>query len=213
MDQEINGRIKQILDYEEMSPANFASEIGISRSNLAHILSGRNQPSFTMLEKVMRAFPEIRSEWLITGLGNMVKGAGELAATKAALDQKRRVESNQSKLEFVDDLFSSAVVSQEIGETPTSSTMPKSNKVNELAPSPTPLEQGSQRVQNAIYPDHPSVVTEKALDFEKISGKAAPIHPAPRARQRTDRREGIEKRIRKIVFFYSDNSFEEFYPQ
>ena len=88
MDQEINGRIKQILDYEEMSPANFASEIGISRSNLAHILSGRNQPSFTMLEKVMRAFPEIRSEWLITGLGDMVKGAGELAETKRHLTKR-----------------------------------------------------------------------------------------------------------------------------
>lgn len=213
MDQEINGRIKQILDYEEMSPANFASEIGISRSNLAHILSGRNQPSFTMLEKVMRAFPEIRSEWLITGLGDMVKGAGELAETKAALDQKRRVESNQSKLEFVDDLFSSAVESQEISEAPTSSTMPKSNKVNELAPSPAPLESSSQRVQNAINADQSTVAQDNALDFEKIQGSVPPVHPAPRGRQRTDKRDVGEKRIRKIVFFYSDNSFEEFHPQ
>ena len=139
MDQEINGRIKRILDYEEMSPANFASEIGISRSNLAHILSGRNQPSFAMLEKVMRAFPEIRSEWLIIGVGEMVKGAGELAETKAAIEQKRKAESKQSQLEFAEDLFSIAVDNQKVNEMASSSAMPKESKVNEVEPSPAPL--------------------------------------------------------------------------
>ncbi len=213
MDQEINGRIKRILDYEEMSPANFASEIGISRSNLAHILSGRNQPSFAMLEKVMRAFPEIRSEWLITGLGDMVKGAGELAETKAAIEQKRKAESKQSQLEFAEDLFSIAVDNQEVNEMASSSTMPKESKVNEVEPSPAPLEPSSQRVQNAINADQSTAAPENALDFEKIQGSVPPVHPAPRGRQRTDRRDVGEKRIRKIVFFYSDNSFEEFHPQ
>ena len=91
--------------------------------------------------------------------------------------------------------------------------MPNNSKVNENPSSPALPEPDSQRALNAINDAHPVVASENALDFEKISGKPAPIHPAPRGRQRTDRRESGEKRIRKIVFFYSDNSFEEFYPQ
>lgn len=38
-------RIQKFLDIEKISPSKFADEIGIQRSSISHILSGRNNPS------------------------------------------------------------------------------------------------------------------------------------------------------------------------
>ncbi|MCQ2263870.1 MAG: helix-turn-helix transcriptional regulator, partial [Bacteroidales bacterium] len=61
MDVQINSRIKEIMEHAKLTPSDFSAAIGITRSNLSHILSGRNQPSFSMLEKILKAFPEIRT--------------------------------------------------------------------------------------------------------------------------------------------------------
>ena len=73
MDADINNRIKSILEESQLTPSEFAAAIGTSRSNLTHLLSGRNQPSFSLLEKLLKAFPQVRTEWLVTGLGEMLR--------------------------------------------------------------------------------------------------------------------------------------------
>ena len=56
-----------------MSPTAFADKININRSSLTHIFSGRNQPSLDVAKKILIAFPEISTEWLIMGMGNMIQ--------------------------------------------------------------------------------------------------------------------------------------------
>jgi transcriptional regulator with XRE-family HTH domain len=51
----------------------FADEIGVQRSGISHILSGRNQPSYDFIVKIANRFPDINLEWLILGKGNMKK--------------------------------------------------------------------------------------------------------------------------------------------
>src|SRR5574344_2281214 len=105
MDNQINDRVKDIMDYVQMSPVNFANIIGINRSNLAHIFSGRNKPSFAMLEKILKAFHEIRTEWLITGIGSMVKSEQEIAETQKFQKENRVVSANtplQTEFSFDD---------------------------------------------------------------------------------------------------------------
>jgi transcriptional regulator with XRE-family HTH domain len=63
----INDRIKTIIKANSLSPSQFADKIGIKRSNLSHVLSGRNKPSLDFLSKVLTAYPSVNAGWLITG--------------------------------------------------------------------------------------------------------------------------------------------------
>jgi transcriptional regulator with XRE-family HTH domain len=60
----MNNKIKNILLMKDMSPSRFADEIGVQRSSISHILSGRNKPSLEIIQKIVRRFPELGSEWI-----------------------------------------------------------------------------------------------------------------------------------------------------
>ena len=61
----INDKIKQILIDKNLSPSYFADEIGVQRSSISHILSGRNRPSFDIIQKIIRRFPELGYDWIM----------------------------------------------------------------------------------------------------------------------------------------------------
>lgn len=60
-------RIQELLKAKNLTPSQFADEIGIQRSGMSHLLSGRNKPSLEFVYKVLRRYPEINAEWLIRG--------------------------------------------------------------------------------------------------------------------------------------------------
>jgi len=66
-------RLQQLLDQINLTPSRFAQLIGVQRSAVSHVLSGRNNPSLEFLRKIIENFPEVDSEWLITGEGNILK--------------------------------------------------------------------------------------------------------------------------------------------
>ncbi len=66
-------RLQQFLTLEQLSPARLSEIIGIQRSGLSHILSGRNKPGFDFIQKLLLKFPSLNAEWLITGKGKMYK--------------------------------------------------------------------------------------------------------------------------------------------
>lgn len=68
-------RILKFINKEGISPANFADEIGVQRSSVSHILSGRNNPSYDFIFKILDRFKSLNAEWLITGAGEMYKKA------------------------------------------------------------------------------------------------------------------------------------------
>jgi len=65
-------RIKQLMEKKNMTSTQFSDEIGIQRSSLSHVLSGRNKPSLDFMLKVKERFPETNLDWLLLGLGKMV---------------------------------------------------------------------------------------------------------------------------------------------
>jgi transcriptional regulator with XRE-family HTH domain len=65
-------RIIQFLRDMNLTSTKFADEIGVQRSSISHILSGRNKPSFDFIEKMLIAYPDVDAQWLITGKGNML---------------------------------------------------------------------------------------------------------------------------------------------
>lgn len=64
---EISQRIKMIIESHRLTAGAFADKIGVQRSNVSHVLSGRNKPSFEFLEKIVLAFPRVSADWLLTG--------------------------------------------------------------------------------------------------------------------------------------------------
>lgn len=61
----INDKIKHILIDKNITPSYFADEIGVQRSSISHILSGRNRPSFDIIQKIIRRFPDLGYEWIM----------------------------------------------------------------------------------------------------------------------------------------------------
>jgi plasmid maintenance system antidote protein VapI len=68
-------RIQKILAKEGIQPSKFAEIIGVQRSSISHILSGRNKPSFDMIQSILQHFPKISSDWLLMGTGEMYRKA------------------------------------------------------------------------------------------------------------------------------------------
>lgn len=70
-------RLIQLLDLEQLTPSKFADLIGVQRSSISHVLSGRNNPSFDFLQKTLRSFPGLNAEWLMLGKGKMYEHMGQ----------------------------------------------------------------------------------------------------------------------------------------
>lgn len=62
------GRIIEIIKRKNISPSQFADEIGIQRSGMSHLISGRNKPSLEFVLKVLKRFPDIDPVWLLLGV-------------------------------------------------------------------------------------------------------------------------------------------------
>ncbi len=67
-------RLKQFMDYKKITAADLADKIDVQRSNVSHVLNGRNKPASQFIEKLLLSFPDMDANWLLTGLGKMTRG-------------------------------------------------------------------------------------------------------------------------------------------
>ena len=66
-------RLEIILDYYGLNASSFADKIGVQRSSLSHLLSGRNKPSLDFILKILEVFPEVDLYWILNGKGTFPK--------------------------------------------------------------------------------------------------------------------------------------------
>lgn len=66
---EFTNRLKKILEVHQLTASFFADKIGVQRSSISHILSGRNKPSLDFILKVTTTFQDVDLEWLLHGAG------------------------------------------------------------------------------------------------------------------------------------------------
>ena len=55
------------MEEQQLSSSAFADTIGVQRSSISHVLSGRNKPSLEFILKTVRAFPAYSTDWLLFG--------------------------------------------------------------------------------------------------------------------------------------------------
>lgn len=66
-------RLEVVFEYYSISASAFADKIGVQRSALSHLLSGRNKPSLDFVLRIIDSFPEVDLYWLLNGIGTFPK--------------------------------------------------------------------------------------------------------------------------------------------
>ncbi|MCG1036790.1 helix-turn-helix transcriptional regulator [Polaribacter sargassicola] len=57
------------MDAYQLTGSLFADKIGVQRSSISHILSGRNKPSLDFVLKITSEFNDVDINWLLHGKG------------------------------------------------------------------------------------------------------------------------------------------------
>lgn len=170
---EFNDRITKVIEYTELTPAEFAEEIGVQRSSISHIISGRNKPSLDFISKIKTKFPELEWEWLITGFGEMLNNKEENSTTTI-----QSIEENKPVKKTLPDLFS-LIDDENFGK-----------EENELK---------SQKNNNS---------SESNISAPSIEKKN--ITDSQRLENFDEKQDNSSKKIKRIVFFYQDGTFETY---
>ncbi len=93
----IQERLQLILKMHNLTPSAFADKLGVQRSNVSHVISGRNKPSLDFLEKIILNFPRVNAHWLLTGQMSTIQ--------EVKLEQKKEeksVKENEAVVSSID---------------------------------------------------------------------------------------------------------------
>jgi transcriptional regulator with XRE-family HTH domain len=171
---------------EGLTNSKFASLLGIQRSNITHIIDGRNKPSISFIEKLITKFPHVNIEWLITGTGEMYKQK-EIPGKKSG--QKENV---------FPTLFPEQRSKQSTIIKPEKITEPKSIAEKETATEKTAKTKFS-----------PAQIAD---EVRKINIQPEnPEHPSLEEPDLTDNAD--EREIECVLIFHSDKTFKYYRPK
>src|SRR5690606_15179053 len=92
-------RLQKIMEFYNESAAAFADKIGVQRSSISHILSGRNKPSLDFILKILAVYPDVELYWLLNGKGSFpVTSSTEDVSKREISQNKAEKDTTASKL-------------------------------------------------------------------------------------------------------------------
>jgi transcriptional regulator with XRE-family HTH domain len=83
-------RLNRLMEYYSHTASSFADKIGVQRSGISHILSGRNKPSLDFILKISEEFPQISLYWILEGKGNFLKSDVASPADDNTTDKEKQ---------------------------------------------------------------------------------------------------------------------------
>ena len=92
-------RIQKYMDQNGISAGELSQLLEVQRSNISHILNGRNKPSAAFIEKMLIVFPKLNARWLLTGEGEMTTDIESSADIKKSAES---IEPNVKNVESKD---------------------------------------------------------------------------------------------------------------
>jgi transcriptional regulator with XRE-family HTH domain len=108
--EEFSKRLERIMDRHELNASSFAEQVGVGRSSISHLLSGRNKPSLDFVLSVLKQFPDVDLYWLLNGKGTYPKTNQEVEkpnpSVPAAQDHPVAKPKKESVPSSNPDLFS-----------------------------------------------------------------------------------------------------------
>lgn len=85
---DLTERFRYIMKLNNLTSSGFANHIGVQPSSVSHVLSGRNKPSLEFIQKILKAFPKIDSNWLINGTAQVKEKVVESVQESKPLETK-----------------------------------------------------------------------------------------------------------------------------
>lgn len=181
-------RIKILLEEKNLNRAEFADLIGVGRPNITQLMTGRNKTSQIVVSRTLLTFPEINPMWLINGEGEMYKSNYNVKNTSP----KKTEKSMQTELFQIND--NEAVNESSIYKIPSSQSDIKTKLEHDAGI----LKPKSEEKFNSDLLVKQNVVMNNL--------------PAENHKITTISEKKKVKEIKKVVFFYDDRTFEEYYP-
>ncbi len=180
-------RILLILKTKNLTSSQFADKIGVQRSSVSHVLSGRNKPSLEFIQKIFRCYYDISYEWLLTGKGPMTKDH-----KKMPYDLFNNIhEKKEEKIDVFDKKHANDVQPKHI-QVKSEETQPEEE---------IEIKENGDTVK-AIKPEDPVKIEKEIIKESEIKRIPIPI---------TD--ENIKKTAERIVVFYSNRTYREYLPE
>jgi transcriptional regulator with XRE-family HTH domain len=181
-------RIQKIIQLKKLNSSAFADKVGVPRSTISHILSGRNNPSLEFIQKVLDTFPEIKTEWLVRGDGHMLKATNTLFPDEEYVDTPVSGIPTQNVIspDFKDGFRNSEVEGIEI---------PRSEKDSS--------DHGVAKKE--------ILKTEEVKKIDETTEK--PSRMVPEKYEKTDKSDKNQLKTVRVLLFYSDGSFSEHFPE
>ncbi len=193
----MKNRIRAILNYYNITQADFARRIGVTKGLISHIMAdnGRGgQFRESTLDSIIGAFPDLNKDWLRDGVGSMLKNDPQNQGSLFEYQANASVSPEKKSQREPSLAPEPQSVTSEMPESPTPKSVDSSPAEKQTAPSASQPSQSSANVLHA----EPS---DDAATF----AREAPLQYLRTPPQRDD--------IERIVIFYSDGTFTEHLPK
>ena len=118
-------RLETVLEYYGLNASSFADKIGVQRSSMSHLLSGRNKPSLDFVMKILEVFPDVDLYWILIGRGTFPKSNNE-----ETIDTQKSPSPILSNQNVENDLFSAIEINSEEEKRDTKKSIPKNSNFN-----------------------------------------------------------------------------------
>lgn len=83
INDKIGERVKELRTSKHLSQIEFSKHLGISQGFLSDLENGKSSPNSEILLSIKRLFPDVSSDWLLTGEGEMFRGNGNSERVRA----------------------------------------------------------------------------------------------------------------------------------
>ena len=71
----IGERLKLLVEAEKLNLFSFSKRLGVSNTAITKIAKGDSKPGFEIIDAILKEFPNLNTDWLINGTGEMFKQA------------------------------------------------------------------------------------------------------------------------------------------
>lgn len=206
----MNHRVELLIKLKNLTPAQFADELKVQRANVSHILNGRNKPSLDFVQRIIRRYPDVNIRWLLFG-------EGEILALSHQNNDKIDETKNEDKKDETTPLKPGAhVVAMKLfpdeDTSPDTESIPEAVKTEKIDIQEADLLEDIDKNQ-ASETENKTGTEKSGTEKKQLSGTQSPNYSEYNPTQAGVNKAKDQKQVVKIIFFYSDRTFEIFLPE
>jgi transcriptional regulator with XRE-family HTH domain len=108
----------KFMKSENLSPSQLADNLGVQRSGVSHIISGRNNPGLEFVQRILKHYPNINPDWLLLNKGAMYRSESDTPGGYEPALEENEDDIRQLNINFGLDEVSADTVSETLAENP-----------------------------------------------------------------------------------------------